>query len=205
MTFKKIERFAASKRILISRLLFFIVLFFQLFTSYNIESTLYHFLLEATGLLLIVAAVFGRFWAGLYIYGYKNNKIITKGPYSIVRNPLYFFSFLGALGISISSKNLIVFSLIMGFLVIYYPWVILNEERNLENKFPQEYKKYKEKVPRFLPRFSLYQEADIYKVNLKKFRKIFFDLVWFFVLYLILDLINILQNSNIIPILINLK
>ena len=128
MAFKKIEKFAASNRILISRLLFFIILFFQLFSTHNLESTLYHFLLEAAGLLLIVAAVFGRFWAGLYIYGYKNDRIVTKGPYSIVRNPLYFFSFLGALGISISSKNLIVFALIMGFFIIYYPWVVLNVE-----------------------------------------------------------------------------
>jgi protein-S-isoprenylcysteine O-methyltransferase Ste14 len=36
-----------------------------------------------------------RLWCSLYISGYKNSQLITSGPYSLCRNPLYFFSFVG--------------------------------------------------------------------------------------------------------------
>ena len=38
---------------------------------------------------------FGRIWCSLYIAGYKNNVLVIEGPYSMCRNPLYFFSFIG--------------------------------------------------------------------------------------------------------------
>ncbi|HEY9212134.1 MAG TPA: isoprenylcysteine carboxylmethyltransferase family protein, partial [Ancylobacter sp.] len=48
--------------------------------------------MRATGLCLIMAAVIGRLWATLYIGGRKNASLVTAGPYSITRNPLYCFS-----------------------------------------------------------------------------------------------------------------
>ncbi|GIS42766.1 MAG: hypothetical protein Ct9H90mP15_08060 [Candidatus Neomarinimicrobiota bacterium] len=30
----------------------------------------------------------------LYVEGFKTKKLITEGPYSMVRNPLYFFTVL---------------------------------------------------------------------------------------------------------------
>ena len=33
---------------------------------------------------------FGRIWCSLYIAGYKNNVLVTDGPYSMCRNPALF-------------------------------------------------------------------------------------------------------------------
>jgi len=50
---------------------------------------------EAVGLAAIVFAIVGRAWCSLYIGGRKKAEIVSRGPYSITRNPLYVFSFFG--------------------------------------------------------------------------------------------------------------
>ena len=48
---------------------------------------------------------FGRIWCSLYIAGYKNNVLVIEGPYSMCRNPLYFFSFIGGLGVACATET----------------------------------------------------------------------------------------------------
>jgi len=51
------------------------------------------------GAALIFVCVSGRTWCTLYIGGRKNHELVTAGPYSVCRNPLYVFSIIGAIGI----------------------------------------------------------------------------------------------------------
>src|ERR1041384_3442899 len=60
------------------------------------EST--HEMIEWVGIVLIVVCILGRTWCTLYIGGRKIDQFVTEGPYSVSRNPLYFFSILGAAG-----------------------------------------------------------------------------------------------------------
>ena len=48
--------------------------------------------LKIVGFILILIGGFGRLWSSLYIEGNKNEKLISGGPYSMMRNPLYIFS-----------------------------------------------------------------------------------------------------------------
>src|SRR4029453_14157849 len=57
-----------------------------------------HEMIEWFGIFAILLCIFGRTWTSLYIGGRKNRALLTKGPYSVVRNPLYCFSILGAAG-----------------------------------------------------------------------------------------------------------
>lgn len=63
---------------------------------------------EHLGLIAIMVCVLGRAWCSLYIGGRKKQEIVTCGPYSLCRNPLYVFSFIGAFGIGAQTGSLTV-------------------------------------------------------------------------------------------------
>lgn len=195
------ESFSKS-RILVSRLYFLVVLFFLLFTSYSWEeNSILLFLLDQVGFVFLVLSVFGRIWASLFISGYKKKRLITQGPYSIMRNPLYFFSLIGMLGIGLASRNILVFLLLIVFFSFYYPFVIKEERDVLQNIYKKEYDVYRKKTPAFLPRFSLYQKPERYLVKVKGFTKNLLDASWFFWFYLFVRLIQLLHVKEILPIL----
>jgi hypothetical protein len=59
------------------------------------------------GMFLVAIGSLGRMWCSLYIAGYKDQVLLTQGPDSMTRNPLYFFSTFGALGVGFArSLNL---------------------------------------------------------------------------------------------------
>ncbi len=49
--------------------------------------------MDIIGFVFIVMAGVGRIWSSAYISGFKNGKVVKDGAYSLMRNPLYFFSF----------------------------------------------------------------------------------------------------------------
>lgn len=107
--------------------------------------------LGVAGYFLLAISAFGRAWASVFIAGKKNQQLITEGPYSMTRNPLYFFSFLGFLGAGLAFESILV---AVAFSVIFFitHWTtILKEERNLSGYFPDTFPAYKASVPRFLP------------------------------------------------------
>jgi protein-S-isoprenylcysteine O-methyltransferase Ste14 len=151
---------------------------------------------DALGFALIVFAAFGRIWSSLYISGYKEHRIVTEGPYAIVRNPLYVSSFIGALGMGLVTGNLRVLVLIAGAFLFYYPLVVLAEENNLQHKFGQAYREYASRVPRFLPRRLPLVEPDTYPVRPRHVRRSLQEIIWFFWFYLILHLVTGLQHGG---------
>mgnify|MGYP003732046007 CR=1 FL=1 len=80
------------------------------------------------GSILVAIGSLGRLWCAIYIAGYKSNYLITSGPYSISRNPLYFFSLIGAIGVGFASESFLLPLLITAGFSIYYPFVIKAEE-----------------------------------------------------------------------------
>lgn len=122
------------------------------------------------GVVLVGIGVLGRAWSLLYIAGKKKIELITQGPYSLCRNPLYFFSFLMALGAGLCTETFIIPSLVACiFLIIYMP-TIKKEENFLRRKFKHEYESYAKVTPRFLPLASGFIEPARIEVNAKAFR-----------------------------------
>ena len=99
----------------------------------------------------IIGAVFRALAAGVIR---KDATLATSGPYAITRNPLYLGSSLLATGFSIMSASEIAATLLLVPFILIYPRVMLREEAHLERLFPGEFRAYKSKVPRFIPRFA---------------------------------------------------
>jgi protein-S-isoprenylcysteine O-methyltransferase Ste14 len=99
-------------------------------------------ILFAIGCFLTGIASLGRLWCSVYIAGYKIKNLIVQGPYSICRNPLYFFSMLGGIGVGLASETLTMPAILLVAFAFYYPFVIRYEEQNLRNQFGQLYDDY---------------------------------------------------------------
>ena len=67
-----------------------------------------HALIEIAGLVLILVCILGRTWCTLYIGGLKKRELVTAGPYSVVRNPLYVFTSIGTAGIGAQTGSSLV-------------------------------------------------------------------------------------------------
>src|SRR5512135_1173800 len=123
------------------------------------------------GAALIVAGLLGRLWSTMYIGGKKNASLVTEGPYSMCRNPLYFFSFLAGLGISLVFQNLLLIALYLIVFSFLYPLVIKSEEKRLHKFFGDEFLSYKSGTPAFIPnilRLRLGENSGVPKGRLWK-------------------------------------
>ena len=89
----------------------------------------------------------------------KDSKLATAGPYAWTRNPLYFGSSLLALGFGIMSANWIAALLLIIPSLVIYPNVIRNEEAHLSRLFPEEFQRYRAKVPKFIPKFGRFEPS----------------------------------------------
>ena len=82
--------------------------------------------------------------------GSSQNTLKETGIFSVSRNPIYFFSVLYLLGISLWVLNPIT---ILGFIIIAVciHGLVLQEERYLTCQFGQVYQSYCDRVPRYIP------------------------------------------------------
>ncbi|HPW68500.1 MAG: isoprenylcysteine carboxylmethyltransferase family protein [Deltaproteobacteria bacterium] len=150
--------------------------------------------------ILVIASAFGRLWALAYISGHKTKDLITDGPYSMVRNPLYFFSLIGAVGIGIMTNNVLIFGLIVILFGLYYPFVIRAEENRLREVHGDAFDKYREKTPMFVPRPSLFREPPHYTIDTRLFRRAFLSVMWFPLMFMVLIVIERLHHTGILPV-----
>ena len=158
----------------------------------------------AAGVFLVGIASFGRLWCTLCIVGYKNDRLIMVGPYSLSRNPLYFFSLLGGIGIGLISESVMIPLIIAIAFAIYYPSVIRREEARLKKKHHDEFLRYCENVPRFFPKFSNFIEPVEYLVKPKLIRKHIVYALWFVWMIGIIELIEKFHDLKILPTFFNL-
>lgn len=200
---KQVLESFAKNRILISKIfgisLVVIFLFSEHLWAHKFYAEWLNLLFRTIGLILITLCVLGRLWSALYLCGNKTFTLITQGPYSMVRNPLYFFSFLGILGIGITAGSIVGLLLMIFMFVSYYLPTIIDEEKTLERFHKDDLKDYMAKVPRLIPNFSLLSEPDLYSIKPLDFRKTFSDVMWFFWVYQILIIIENLHTFNVLP------
>ncbi|WP_339928279.1 isoprenylcysteine carboxylmethyltransferase family protein [uncultured Brevundimonas sp.] len=127
--------------------------------------TLLHEWLESFGLLLIAICIVGRAWCSLYIGGRKKAEIVDRGPYSISRNPLYVFSFMGAFGMGAQSGSVTIAMLFLLVTVGVFYLTVKREETWLAGEFGEVYEAYRQRTPRFWPNFSRWKDQDTLEVR----------------------------------------
>lgn len=193
----RLADYVATHRVFLSRVFAFVFFVTVLMMESRHEGTLVSAVLFMFGLSLVAVATIGRLWCSLYISGYKDSRLITTGPYSMCRNPLYFFSLLGFAGIGFATET-VTLGLVLGLAIpLGYPPVIRREERILREKFGEEFEDYRARTPLLIPRLSLFREPGEYAVNPKLFRRTMFDVVWFVWFVGIIEFVEALHTTKV--------
>lgn len=132
-------------------------------------------ILKSFGALFLFAGAMGRVVASFTMASRKNSTVINTELYSVVRHPLYFFSFIMVLGISLLSGRVDIALLVVAiFFVCFYP-MMLNEEKYLQQLFGDDYTNYMKTTPRFVPKFSQWRGSEEVTINLPLVLRTLFD------------------------------
>ncbi len=118
--------------------------------------------LIAVGLLLVVrtVALFAAVGRGTLAPWDPTSRLVVRGPYRHVRNPMIsgvLFILLGEAAALGSLGVLVWFAAVFAVNATYIPLV---EERGLVRRFGAEYERYREHVPRWLPRLRPWNEES---------------------------------------------
>ena len=115
------------------------------------------------GFLVALSGELFRIWAVSYIgsesrttTGVGGSNLVTQGPYSLMRNPLYLGNIMLYVGIGIMSNALFPWLPIIAFLyfIFQYYVIIINEEEYLHQTFKENFEIYCKSVGRFIPWFN---------------------------------------------------
>lgn len=192
-------------RLPLSKLFVGVILLLMVFTTSRWQlGAVATWAIDSIALILLLVACLGRVWCIMYIGGQKNNTVVTAGPYSVVRNPLYCFSFLGALGIVLMTHSITIAALLLVFFIGIYPFVVRKEESNLANLFGKAYEDYVARTPRFIPRFKLYTTQSAVPADVPRLQLSLFDSGCFVLAFIALTGIRLAHDTGLIPVLIRL-
>jgi protein-S-isoprenylcysteine O-methyltransferase Ste14 len=79
-------------------------------------------------------------------------RLVVRGPYRLVRNPMISAVILALLGEALLLRSLPHALWAAGFAALNAAYLPLVEEPQLERRFGDDYRRYRQHVPRFLPR-----------------------------------------------------
>lgn len=125
----------------------------------------FHEGVESVGLCAVVLSIVGRAWCSLYIGGRKKAEIVDTGPYSISRNPLYVFSYIGAFGVGAQTGSITLALLFTALTVLVFHFTIRREEAWLLEAFGAPYAAYMARTPRMGPDFSKWRDNPTLEIR----------------------------------------
>jgi len=158
--------------------------------------TLAHEGLETVGLALILVCIIGRAWCSLYIGGRKTAEIVDRGPYSVSRNPLYLFSFMGAFGMGAQTGSIVIATLFLLIAVGVFFATVKREEHWLLANFGEPYAAYLRLTPRFWPDFRLWRDSDRLEIRPVFFLTTLRDGLAFLIAVPLFELLETAQNAG---------
>ena len=111
------------------------------------------------GIVLMLAGIAFRQWA-IFVLGrffsttvriLSDHKIVTNGPYRVIRHPSYTGALVILVGLGLGSRTLAGTLIIVVLFGIVYNYRISVEEKALRAEFGQEYVEYAKKTKRLIP------------------------------------------------------
>jgi len=123
--------------------------------------------IELPGLVLLVVSTgftiwarirLGRMWSASPNVLRPNHELRTDGPYAVTRHPIYS----GLLGMLLGTVLLNGLGISLALLAVGAAFLAIRipiEERLMSTTFPEEYARYRERVPRLLPGLQLLRRS----------------------------------------------
>jgi protein-S-isoprenylcysteine O-methyltransferase Ste14 len=158
-----------------------------------------HELVEWIGILLIVVCILGRTWSSLYIAGRKGRELVTVGPYSTCRNPLYFFSIVGAAGMGAQSGSIVIGLICAAIASVVFFVVVTQEEQLLTKVHGKKYRAYLGTVPRFVPNPRLWRDEEMLTIRPPRVLMTFADALVFLLSVPVAEGFEYLRELGMIP------
>ena len=112
------------------------------------------------GLSVWTVTIFMKFGEGTPAPWDPPKKLVVRGPYRYVRNPMIIGVLLVLVAEAMLLKSWPIAVWMMVFFIgnsIYFPLI---EEKGLENRFADDYREYKAHVPRWIPRICPWKQAS---------------------------------------------
>jgi protein-S-isoprenylcysteine O-methyltransferase Ste14 len=190
---------ASTPRIRLTQLIYLLVLALAAWSEGRAIEGGAGLLAQAAGFLLVTVAVLGRLWTTLFIAGRKVEQLVREGPYSTCRHPLYLCSVIGALGIGLTTRS-VVLVVALPALVGAIGWsAALREDRVLMQAHHADWRAYRDAVPAFWPAWSKHRMPDLVSVPPGIYRKAFLDAASFLGLWLVVLLLETLRAGGAWP------
>ena len=143
----------------------------------------------ALGFLCVSLACLGRIWTSVFIAGHKDVELVTTGPYARCRHPLYACSVLGALGLGLTTRSVLLCVIVVVLIMALVIYAAACEEQFLADAFPEAFQAYVAATPnKWWPRAGARVLPDHLDVHPGVFWKAFLDAGSFFLLYLLVAL-----------------
>ena len=163
-----------------------------------------HETIEMAGVALVLACIAGRMWSILYIGASKNSDLVMTGPYSMTRNPLYFFSTVGVAGIGLMLGSFVMAGALALAAALALGYTASREADYLRASFGVAYDDYARVTPMFWPNPSLYREPQQASFSPRALRRTFLDGLLFLLVFPLVELIEHAQAAGYLPVLLTL-
>jgi len=143
---------------------YFIIVFSAIWLDNILKfPNLFFFPLNIFGLILIAFGINLIFWTswlqfkrgkGTTGFSEPTKKLITSGPYGIVRNPMMEGQFLFFAGIGFLLDLMAIFLILPILIFAIHLFTVYVEESDLKRRFGQEWEIYCKNVPRWIPKLK---------------------------------------------------
>lgn len=107
---------------------------------------------------LVGIGLFAQGWRQVY-RARQNDRLVTDGLYGYVRHPQYTGLFIALFGEGIIHWPTVFSVGLFPLVVVVFAWLARKEERDMVDKFGEDYQLYQQNVPMFLPDWGKWREV----------------------------------------------